>query len=158
MVVSRWRLGSLSFAHLNQSWRLPAIEWSSNARQTYLLKGSFGFIMALICQANITVPSQGRPIAEKGEPAMKTPPLSECKYFYFHPVLFTFLSTSHGHLDEYTVLLFLRCMFRREGEGSSKSAVHLILRINKSPHRYRQQAGDYQVRPLSTVSIMKQIF
>lgn len=35
---------------------------------------------------------------------------------------------------------------RREGEGSPKSAVHLILRISKTPHRYRQQAGDYQVR------------
>ncbi|XP_046440157.1 interference hedgehog-like [Daphnia pulex] len=32
----------------------------------------------------------------------------------------------------------------REVEGSSKSALHLILRINKNPHRYRQQAGDYQ--------------
>lgn len=32
----------------------------------------------------------------------------------------------------------------REGEGSPKSAVHLILRISKTPHRYRQQAGDYQ--------------
>nr|CAH0100959.1 unnamed protein product [Daphnia galeata] len=34
----------------------------------------------------------------------------------------------------------------REVEGSAKSTVHLILRINKNPHRYRQQAGDYQVR------------
>lgn len=34
---------------------------------------------------------------------------------------------------------------RREAEGSAKSAHPLILRINKNPHRYRQQAGDYQV-------------
>jgi hypothetical protein len=37
-------------------------------------------------------------------------------------------------------------IYRREVEGSAKSTVHLILRINKNPHRYRQQAGDYQVR------------
>lgn len=36
-------------------------------------------------------------------------------------------------------------IYRREVEGSAKSTVHLILRINKNPHRYRQQAGDYQV-------------
>ena len=32
----------------------------------------------------------------------------------------------------------------REEQGSPKNAVHLILRISKNPHRYRQQAGDYQ--------------
>ena len=37
-------------------------------------------------------------------------------------------------------------IYRREVEGSPKSTVHLILRINKNAHRYRQQAGDYQVR------------
>lgn len=44
-----------------------------------------------------------------------------------------------------TIIKISDLIYRREVEGSPKSAVHLILRINKNPHRYRQQAGDYQV-------------
>ena len=33
-------------------------------------------------------------------------------------------------------------------EGSPRSAVHLVLRISRNPHRYVVQAGEYQVKSL----------
>lgn len=127
----------LSFAHLNRSWRLPAIEWSLSARLTYHLNGSSGYTMALTCQPKIPVPALEHRIAVKEEPSMIImPPPFECIFIcLLMTIPLGIIEGSNGRI----------IICRKEAEGSAKSAHSLVLRINKNPHRYRQQAGDYQV-------------
>jgi hypothetical protein len=147
VVLWQWRRECLSSAHLSRSWRLPAIESSSSARPTFRPSGSSGSTMAPICQLITIAPAAEELLrigVKEGEPSTTMPPRLECKSFWFisgfWPPWRNFFPSESDDNKIPNVI------YRREVEGSPKSAVHLILRINKNPHRYRQQAGDYQVR------------